>query len=136
MVYKNASSKGHATLSLAFSMILLMLGTVLLTAAIIHFPWYFTSRENINNLVAQLNNEIVNSIKREVEIVFKSTTAVQQTLYSLLKPKKRLISALNKKRVSKNRELLYLSFLKSNPNITWIVFGWPDGSFFWCPKNK
>ena len=135
MVYKNASSKGHTTLSLAFSMVLLMLGTVLLTAAIIHFPWYFTSRENIANLVAQLNNEIVNSIKREVEVVFKSTTAVQQTLYSLLNQKALGIGSKQKENI-KNRELLYLSFLKSNPNITWIVFGWPNGSFFGVQRTN
>ena len=57
---------------LRISLVVYSLLTVLLTAAVVHLPWLYTSRENVANLADQINDEILKGLSSEVDDIFRS----------------------------------------------------------------
>jgi len=98
--------------------------TVLITAAVIHVPWEMTSRENVRDVVRQLNAQIVTSVRREVDAMLAEAEAVQATI----------------RRMGRNggidfddpEDVLnsYFAFLRSHPYFSWVSYGMPDGDFY------
>ena len=64
--------RGPWVVGLRISLVVYSLLTVLLTAAVVHLPWLYTSRENVANLADQINDEILKGLSSEVDDIFRS----------------------------------------------------------------
>lgn len=116
-------------LSLKMGLAGTILVTVLMTAALIFFPWYLVSRKNTANIAKELNREIIKGIAQEINNVFTNAETTLQTIDGVFS--QRVVSLEDKGQ----REKLYLSLLKSNPTFSWISFGWPNGDFMGAQRQ-
>jgi adenylate cyclase len=123
-------NKKKFTVKFQLSFMILLLCSVFTTAAIVHFPWIYTSKKNISSVVYNLNQEIMNGISREVKRLFNNTLTTQQTIQDVLSNE--LISLEDRDQLGK----LYLTLLQSNDNISWVSFGWPNGDFFGAQREN
>lgn len=105
-----------------------LLVAVLLTAGFIHFSWSTIARGNVRDLVDQLNDRIAASIKQEVGDVIADAGAAQEALRTIF------FQNVIKTGDEAKREFVFLALLQSQPNLSWISFGWPDGNFFGAQK--
>ncbi|HMR34125.1 MAG TPA: adenylate/guanylate cyclase domain-containing protein [Geminicoccaceae bacterium] len=107
----------------------LMLLSVGSTAALIHLPWSWTARENVTDVARRLNGEIVASVSRELASVLNDTGALAEALRSILAQ-----GTIGPEDEAK-REFLFLSLLRSQPAVSRLSFGWPDGRYFGAEKQ-
>ncbi len=108
---------------LRFSLLMVALATVALTAVAVHVPWNRASRDNVNDMVRQLNREIVTNVSREVGRLLDDATTAQETVINALRAGVIDIDDKGK------RNDLFFSILKANQHFSWVSFGYPDGSF-------
>ncbi|MCW5771939.1 MAG: hypothetical protein KIT16_09915 [Rhodospirillaceae bacterium] len=108
---------------LRFSLLLVALATVALTAAAVHLPWSLASRDNTGDMVRQLNREIVANVSREVGRLLDDATIAQQTVLNTLESG--VVDIADKTQ----REAYFFSVLKANPHFSWVSFGFPNGDF-------
>ena len=101
---------------------------VLLTAALIHVSWSLAARQNVRDVVAQLNREIIGSIHRNVVDIFNGAMAMQEALRTIF------FQGVIEITDEGARECVFLSLLQSQPSVSWVAFGWPDGNFFGSQK--
>lgn len=111
-------------ISLKFGLVLMSLLTVALTVAAVHLPWNFFSRENVAEVVRQLNGEIVSGINGEVDNLFDSAIAAQDMIHETLS--EGVIDIEEKSR----RDPFFLAVLNANPHFAWVSFGKPNGDFY------
>ncbi len=102
--------------------------TVTLTALLIHLSWSWTARENVGEVVGQLNREIVRSIQHELRAVLDNAWSVQEAVRTIF------FQGTIKPTDEAKREFVFLAMLRSQPSLSWVSFGWPDGSFFGAEK--
>lgn len=122
---KPAQKRGwRARVSLKFSLVVISLFTVAMTAASVHFPWYLVSRDNVAEMSRQLNAEIVSGVNREVTSIFDSAIAAQTALRDSLHDG---VINLEDKR---SRDRLFFALLNANPHFSWVSFGAPNGDFY------
>ena len=76
--------KRRFSFGLRFSLVVYSLLMVLLTAVAVHFPWQYISRQNVSDLASQINGEILNGLSNEVDGIFRTTVAAQQTIRDAL----------------------------------------------------
>jgi adenylate cyclase len=106
----------------------LVLGTVTLTALLIHLSWSYTARLNVADVVAQLNRQIVASIHHELHGVLDYASAMQEAVRSIF------FQGTIRTSDEGKREFLFLALLRSQPSLSWISLGFPDGGFFGARK--
>jgi len=123
-----AEPRPHWRPSLGAVLSVTLLLSVLLTAALIHFSWQAVARANLKDLVGQLNDKIAGSIRQEVSSVIANATAAQEALRTIF-----FQNVITPQDEAK-REFIFLSLLQSQPSLSWISFGWPDGHFFGAEK--
>src|SRR5438034_5132070 len=97
---------------------------VLTTAMLIHLSWAHTARQNVSDVAAQLNGQIVDSIRGKVNDVLGNAQAAEESIRSIFAQ-----GAIAPEDEGK-REFVFLSVLRSQPVLSWISFGWPNGNFF------
>jgi adenylate cyclase len=102
----------------------LVVAAVLLTAVIVHWSWSRTARDNIVDIAGQLNREIVASVEHELDTLFTNATGVEEALRSIL-----FQGAIAAQDEAK-REYVFLSLLRSQPALSWVAFGFPNGDYF------
>jgi adenylate cyclase len=102
----------------------LVVAAVLLTAIIVHWSWSRTARDNIVDIAGQLNGEIVASVEHELDTLFTNATGVEEALRSIL-----FQGAIAAEDEAK-REYVFLSLLRSQPALSWVAFGFPNGNYF------
>ena len=125
MQQKNRPHAGFkATLVVA---VISMVGT---TAAIVYFPWLLTSRKNVDGVIQQVNESITRGTSREVVRIFNN---VQATLEITEKVFSNQLIELNNPPV---REKFFLNLLATQPNFTWIEFGFANGNYFGVQRKK
>jgi len=106
----------------------LVLGTVTLTALLIHLFWSYAARHNVADVVGQLNQQIVGSIHHELRGVLDYASAMQEAVRSIF------FQGTIKTSDEGKREFLFLALLRSQPSLSWISLGFPDGGFFGARK--
>jgi adenylate cyclase len=106
----------------------LVLGTVTLTALLIHLFWSYAARHNVADVVGQLNQQIVGSIHHELHGVLDYASAMQEAVRSVF------FQGTIKTTDEGKREFLFLALLRSQPSLSWISLGFPDGGFFGARK--
>ncbi len=97
---------------------------VIITAAAVYGPWHFASRENTEEMIKQLTDEIVASVSLESNKVFSSAIAAQGAIRRMLTE-----GAFDIEDRAK-REPVFMSFLLANRHFSWISFGKPEGDFY------
>ena len=102
----------------------LVVTAVLLTAVIVHWSWSRTARDNIVDIAGQLNREIVASVEHELDTLFKNASGVEEALRSIL-----FQGAIAAEDEAK-REYVFLSLLRSQPALSTVAFGFPNGNYF------
>ena len=106
----------------------LVVVTGILTAALVHTTWSVTANRNVRDVVGQLNRQIVSAIGEELTGVLANASAVQEALRTIFF--QNVISTTDEAK----REFTFLALLQSQPSLSWISFGWPDGHFFGAQK--
>ena len=97
--------------------------TVSVTAAIVYIPWLLTSQRNINNIVAQVNEQITQDTSQEVEQLFDNVQSTQQTIGLAIK---RDLIDIND---PQQRDPFLLSILQTHSNYTFVQFAYPNGNY-------
>jgi adenylate cyclase len=115
-------------LSLRGALTVLVLGTVILTASLIHLFWSYTARLNVADVVGQLNRQIVDSIHHELRGVLNDAWSMQEAVRSIF------FQGTIKTSDEGKREFVFLALLRSQPSLSWISLGFPDGGFFGSRK--
>lgn len=91
---------------------------------IVHSLWWTTARENSRMLAAEINSQIANTVRIEVGLTLRSAEAAWAAVRTIF------VQNVIATRQADKREFVFLSQLQAQPNISWILFGWPDGNFF------
>src|SRR6266849_4871610 len=106
----------------------LILATVTVTALLIHLSWSYTARQNVSDVVGELNRQIVDSVHHEVRGVLNDAWSMQEAVRSIF------FQGTIKTSDEAKREFVFLSLLRSQPSLSWISLGFPDGGFFGSRK--
>lgn len=126
-----ASGPGEARrrkLGLRAALTGLVLATVALTALLIHLSWSYTARQNVADVVGQLNRQIVDSIHHELRQVLDDAWSMQEAVRSIF------FQGTIRTTDEAKREFVFLALLRSQPNLSWISLGFPNGNFFGSHK--
>src|SRR5215813_5211443 len=119
-----AKPLAHRKLALRTALTGLVLLTVAVTAVLIHLTWFYASRENVADVVMQLNRQIVGSVQHEVRATLNDAWSVQDAVRSIF------FQEAIKPTDEAKREFIFLALLRSHPTLSWIAIGFPDGGFF------
>ena len=111
------------SLSLKTKITGVMLITVSAIAAIVHFPWVYTSRQNVDEMVSQINIELMNSTENEVENLFENILSSKQLI------KNSLDDNLFELEDAETQGRFYLNLLQANENFTWVQFAFANGDY-------
>jgi adenylate cyclase len=121
--------QGHGyKLGLRWALTALVLGTVVLTALLIHLFWSVAARRNVGDVVGQLNRQIVESIHHELHGVLDDASSMEEAVRSIF------FQGTIKVTDEGKREFVFLALLRSQPSLSWISLGFPDGGFFGARK--
>ena len=121
-------SPPHAGFKTTF--VVAVISVVGTTAAIVYFPWLLTSHKNVDGVIQQVNQSITRGTSREVVRIFNN---VQATLEITEKVFGNQLIDLNN---SQARESFFLNLLATQPNFTWIEFGFANGNYFGVQRKK
>ena len=123
-----ASSAGKLTISIRLVVSSLVLTAILLTAAASSLLWWRTAESISRELASTIDEQIVAAVRKEVLAIVDDARAAHTAIRTLF-----LQNVLDTREADK-REFVFLSQLQSQPTISWVAFGWPDGSFFAAHK--
>jgi adenylate cyclase len=101
----------------------LILAAVGLTAVSIHLLWSRSARENVEDVAGQLNEQIIGSIKNEFLGVRDQAVKAQQGVASFY------ANTPFDFEDESIRDQFFLALLRSQPSLSWISVGSPNGSF-------
>lgn len=122
--------KNRLNIGFKATLVLAVVSIVSTTAAIVYIPWFLTSRKNVDNIIQQVNDAIAASTSRGVVRIFSN---VQSTLELTKKVfQNELIDPNN----PQAREAFFLNLLSTQPNFTWIEFGFANGNYFGVQRKK
>jgi adenylate cyclase len=99
-----------------------------LTALVVHLFWSYAARHNVADVAGQLNRQIVDSIHHELHGVLDDAWSMQEAVRSIF------FQGTIKTSNEAKREFLFLALLRSQPSLSWISLGFPDGGFFGARK--
>jgi adenylate cyclase len=116
------------TVSIRLAVSALVLTAILLTAAASSLLWWRTAESISRQLASTINEQIVAAVRKEVSAIVDEARAAHTAIRTLF-----LQNVLDTREADK-REFVFLSQLQSHATISWVAFGWPDGSFFAAHK--
>ena len=106
----------------------LVLTSIAITAIGIHVLWRRAADSNSRLLLATINSQIATAVEREIGLIAADARAAHASIRTLF------VQNVLGTREADKREFAFLSQLQSRPAFSWIVFGWPDGTFFGAHK--
>ncbi len=107
---------------------LLVLASILVSAIGVHVLWWRTAEANSHTLAETINQQIVAAVEKELTAITAEAQAAHTAIRTLF------VQNVLETREADKREFVFLSQLQSQPNISWVAFGWPDGAFFAAHK--
>src|SRR6202012_3326295 len=122
------SAGRHWTISIRLAVSALVLTTILLTAAASSLLWWRTAEATSRQLASTINEQIVAAVRKEVSAIVGEAVAAHTAVRTLF------VQNVLDTREADKREFVFLSQLQSQADISWVAFGWPDGSFFAAHK--
>jgi adenylate cyclase len=106
----------------------LVLASIMLSAIGVHVLWWRTAEANSHALAETINEQIVSAVEKELTSITTEARAAHTAIRTLF------VQHVLETREADKREFVFLSQLQSQPNISWVAFGWPDGAFFAAHK--
>ncbi|HMF68637.1 MAG TPA: adenylate/guanylate cyclase domain-containing protein, partial [Phyllobacterium sp.] len=106
----------------------LVLASIIISAVGVHLLWWRTAEQTSQTLATTINEQIVSAVSDELQSITteaRSAYAAVRTLFQ---------GAVLDTREAEKRKFVFLSQLQAQPTISWVAFGWPDGSFFAAHK--
>ena len=91
---------------------------------VVHSFWWTTARENSRMLASEINSQIAETVRIEVDVTLRSAEAAWAAVRTIF------VQNVIETRQADKREFVFLSQLQAQPNISWIMFGWEDGDLF------
>src|SRR3954454_6569663 len=125
---KVSGAAERLTVSIRFAISALVLTAILLTALASSLLWWRTSEAISRQLASTINEQIASAVRKEVAAVIGEARAAHTAIRTLF-----LQNVLDTREADK-REFVFLSQLQSQATISWVAFGWPDGTFFAAHK--
>jgi adenylate cyclase len=102
----------------------LVLASIIVSAVGVHVLWWRTANQVSRTLANTINEQIVSAVGDELQSI---TTEARSTYIAT----GRLFrDGVLGPRDAGKREAVFLSELRAQPTISWLAFGWPDGSLF------
>src|SRR5262249_47518654 len=126
---KPTTRRSFRRLGIGTALTLLLAAICVVTAALVHGSWQRTSTRNANDLVKEINTRISDTVAGNLQQVLTNATASEEALRTIFFQD--VIKITNEAK----REFVFLSLLQSQPSISWVAFGWPDGNFFGARKE-
>ena len=102
----------------------LVLTSIVVSAIGVHLLWWRTAQQVSQTLANTINDQIVSAVGDELQSVTTEARSSMSAVRTLLAEK------VFDPRDARKREVVFRSQLLSQPTISWVAFGWPDGSFF------
>lgn len=102
----------------------LVLTSIIVSAVGVHLLWWRTAQQVSQTLADTINDQIVSAVGDELQSI---TTEAKSSLTAV---RTLLVEKVLEAHDARKREFVFLSQLQSQPTISWVAFGWPDGSFF------
>jgi adenylate cyclase len=106
----------------------LVLASIIVSAAGVHLLWWRTAEQISETLATTINDQIVSAVGDELQSITTEARAAYTAVRTLF------VEGVLDPRDSQKREFVFLSQLQAQPTISWVAFGWPDGSFFAAHK--
>src|SRR3954469_17748126 len=106
----------------------LVLASIIISAIGVHVLWWRTAEANSHALADTINRQIVSTVEKELTTITTEARAAHTAIRTLF------VQHVLETREADKREFVFLSQLQSQPNISWVAFGWPDGAFFAAHK--
>jgi adenylate cyclase len=102
----------------------LVLTSIVVSAVGVHLLWWRTAQRVSQTLADTINDQIVSAVGDELQSITTEARSSMMAVRTLL------VEKVFEARDARKREVVFLSQLLSQPTISWVAFGWPDGSFF------
>ena len=102
----------------------LVLTSIVVSAVGVHLLWWRTAQQVSQTLADTINDQIVSAVGDELQSITTEARSSMMAVRTLL------VEKVFDARDARKREVVFLSQLLSQPTISWVAFGWPDGSFF------
>ncbi|WP_291848842.1 adenylate/guanylate cyclase domain-containing protein [Bradyrhizobium sp.] len=102
----------------------LVLASIVVSAVGVHLLWWRTAQQISQTLANTINGQIVSAVGDELQSVTTEARSAMLAVRTLMAEK------VFEPRDERKREVVFQSQLLSHPTISWVAFGWPDGSFF------
>lgn len=125
----SSSSSSPQGLSLKATLTGVVLLTVSTTAALVHFPWVWTSTKNIDSVASQLNEEVMRGTSQEVERIFDNVLSAKRLIKASFE--QGLLDPYN----PQQQRAFYLNLLQANQNFTWVQFGYANGDYLGAQRR-
>src|SRR6266581_3087036 len=106
----------------------LVLASIMVSAIGVHILWWRTAEANSHALADTINGQIVSTVEKELATITTEARAAHTAIRTLF------VQHVLETREADKREFVFLSQLQSQPNISWVAVGWPDGAFFAAHK--
>jgi len=106
----------------------LVLASIIVSAIGVHVLWWRTAETNSHELAATINDQIVAAVGKELATITTQASAAHTAIRTLF------VQNVLGTREADKREFVFLSQLQSQPGISWVAFGWPNGDFFAAHK--
>ena len=103
----------------------LVLTSIVVSAVGVHLLWWRTAQQVSQTLADTINDQIVSAVGDELQSVTTEARSSHDRRCARCWPKR-----CSMPRDASKREFVFRSQLLSQPTISWVAFGWPDGSFF------
>src|ERR1700722_18600070 len=101
----------------------LVLASIVVSAAGVHLLWWRTAQQISERLADTINDQIVSAVGDELQSITSEAKSAFAAVRTLLIKKVIDTSDADK------RQFLFLSQLQAQPTISWVAFGFSDGSF-------
>ena len=106
----------------------LVLMSIVVSAVGVHLLWWRTANQVSQTLADTINDQIVSAVGDQLQSVTTEARSASIAVRALLAEK-----VLDNARCEA-AQVVFLSQLQAQPTISWVAFGWPDGSFFAAHK--
>ena len=101
----------------------LVLASIVVSAAGVHLLWWRTAQQTSQTLADTINDQIVSAVGDELQSITSEAKSAFTAVRTLL------IEKVVDTGDASKRQFMFLSQLQAQPTISWVAFGFPDGSF-------
>jgi adenylate cyclase len=106
----------------------LVLASIIVSAVGVHILWWRTAEANSHALADTIDRQIVATVEKELATITAEARAAHTAIRTLF------VQHVLETREADKREFVFLSQLQAQQDISWVAFGWPDGTFFAAHK--